>query len=573
MVAKAKPVPQYKYPITSAVGGDRFQQPVHFGADIAGSYRAEKLDNGNYAIRNVDIFRATTRTNPATGASDIFDGAWLRGAVQRFEERKVSDQYLPPVHIGHNGPGKQTKFAGHLDNLRLKDGDVPVLYADIVEIPPQVFAEIAARRIPYRSIEINKPTETEVSSLALLDTQVPYHKMRLLRVDVPEMAAFGDDVERPLHFAGRDTDGHYVIGQPFERGYAAIDRPTRLAQRFGNYQRQMFGPGEDGGEDYDDDYPDEMGEGEEAIDLSDEELAELMASLEGGDGYDDATGYEDDEDLAELQELGIQEDEMSEIKGLLQQMVQELGSLKETVNASGATGKPQPPAAVPMGESEASKVAFSENGGSVNSSNGSKPKEASQTAFSALQARVADIESKLDYVVQFAEEQHAREEQEAVHGFIAQCFQEAEAKAAEENGDLTDKARLMAWKAVSNDVNDMLSRQQFGENDDPAAFIEEAVKQSFGEWSASFHEGRPATPRPPRWDGREQPGRAAAAESEVVRFCESKGLGHFFEEDKAGTIRKFGELAEEWDKRASKQGLYTNRDEFIAAQLRMGGVA
>ena len=61
---------------------------------------------------------------------------------------------------------------------------VPVILADLLRVPAEVFSQIQKLRLPYRSPEVAKWEDPQIASLALLPDEAPYFKLPLLSVDV-----------------------------------------------------------------------------------------------------------------------------------------------------------------------------------------------------------------------------------------------------------------------------------------------------------------------------------------------------------------------------------------------------
>lgn len=159
-------------------------------------YRAVLQPDGTYTIPGIEIFRACSRKNPQTGKVDDFGRDWIEKAMQSFQARSRND-YYPPVHLDHHDDESSSKpkvLVGHLDNLSTFDDQdgVATVRADIVGIPKEVMmAEIASKRRPFRSVEINNPDNPEFSSLALLSSVTPFHKFPLTHVLLEDGSAVG----------------------------------------------------------------------------------------------------------------------------------------------------------------------------------------------------------------------------------------------------------------------------------------------------------------------------------------------------------------------------------------------
>lgn len=519
-----------------------------FGADLTGAYKSERMPSGNFAIRNVDVFRAVKRENPHTRAVDNFDGEWLGHCVAKFQERKA-EGYLPPVAAGaHNSNkpgGTKPQFGGHLDNLRVDSGPkgVPTLYADIVEIPPTVFRDIAQRRLPYRSVEINDPKTPEISALALLDTTVPFHKFQLLRVDVPEGVEFSQGGE-PVCFAA--TTRTLDVVQRFDRGVANMAEPTRFAQRFGCGSQKYAdeGDGEDmppmGGDEMDDD---------PLAGLSDEDLEALLAEEEAAmGGLDDGGDMPLDEaEAAELQQEGM---DMGALGEALQGIRQEIGEMKTMMAAQTATGAPAQATPSPYSESTSAKVDFSESKTTTEtntSSAGNGSVTISRAEWEGLLSRVERQDETINKMVAFQEQQQAEEDMEAFAQFVGQHFGEVVSKIEDTYGcQLDDEQRRSAWKLAAGEAEKLYRESDI---QDPQKFAE-VVREAVDGEVAGYARGALGTPRKsgepaPASKGAPAP-RNASLTADMQTFAEAVPEAAQILEDAHGRIA-FGEAAKEWD--------------------------
>lgn len=320
-----------RYKATDAPGGKQiFSSAPPGGVDLIHSYRAEKQPDGNFTIQGLDIFKATTRKNPRTGDMDVFDEQWMLDAIRNFDELKA-DGYLPPAHVGHHSEsGVNRPLAGHIGRLWVdkdKKG-VPTLFADVVDVPPDVFQQLAQKRLPYRSIEVNRPASKQVSSLALLESEVPFHKMPLTRVHLDGGELFWDSKVARTCFAefgtpDPETKAQLAIIQRFDAPYRPLKEPTKFAQQFAlhGHKKQRFAHEDEreGGRQEDDFGGQAQGMDDEE-DLTPEEIQELLQLMgQGGQEQGPEGGFpEEGEDLPEQggfpeEELG-DEAEMAELQ-------------------------------------------------------------------------------------------------------------------------------------------------------------------------------------------------------------------------------------------------------------------
>lgn len=374
---------------------------VHFrdvgGIDLGHSYKAKRQPNGDYTILDLDVFRACQRKNQATGKVDDFSEEWMAGAVQRFDELKRSG-YLPPCHLDHHGKdGFSQPPAGQIGALRLgksKDG-VPTLFADIVNVPAEVMAQMLKGRLAYRSVEVNNPDVKEISSLAFMATTVPYHKLPILQLDLDEApstfsAASSDRVLFAELYSVDPKQPHRAIVQKFYGEYGPWNAPTAMQNRMGqggDWRRQ----GDDGDDDQDD------------VQISDDDIAQLLPYLQAQQqqqGGGQMGGGNHQQMPSEMQG-----DPMEEMMGnpdgiaLLQQLVQQNASISKGVEAilkGSANTSPAPITPNPVTNAEGGASAkFSEVANGKVAGNGAAPTnfaEAHNALVASFNAQAKTIE-------------------------------------------------------------------------------------------------------------------------------------------------------------------------------------
>ena len=139
---------------------------------IKTKYSWEKHKNGSYSIKNLPIFQCFD--DPEKGKVDALAAKEI---VDNFY-KDVSGGYYPRTHIGHqdmksfeNRPG-----IGFIDNLRFNSD---LFYADVSEIPENIFKEIKNFKYPYRSVEYDA-REKKITGLALLESVPPYFSFPIL---------------------------------------------------------------------------------------------------------------------------------------------------------------------------------------------------------------------------------------------------------------------------------------------------------------------------------------------------------------------------------------------------------
>lgn len=160
-------------------------------ADGAPRYQAERAADGTWTIYGVPVFSEHQEELP-NGKVRIFSREWLAGALARAQTRQA-EGYYAPAHVRHHSFGRsdvlesQVEAAGkvrfsHLGDLVLGGKPTATIFADLVGIKPEVYDRIRRGELSYRSVEVLKPSEMEIDSLAFLDHEVPFFRYPLLRV-------------------------------------------------------------------------------------------------------------------------------------------------------------------------------------------------------------------------------------------------------------------------------------------------------------------------------------------------------------------------------------------------------
>lgn len=150
-----------------------------------GDYKAVQNSNQTWDVFDVPVWM--THSRRFMGRDITIDKPWLETALKNSVRRFAKNQYLPPVHIQHHGMGGDVSRAG-LFRLRavrpatFEGKKVHVLFADLIQVDSEVFADVRAGKLPYRSVEILDVKKKEVDSLALLDHEVPYFRLPMLTI-------------------------------------------------------------------------------------------------------------------------------------------------------------------------------------------------------------------------------------------------------------------------------------------------------------------------------------------------------------------------------------------------------
>ena len=392
-----------------------------------------------------------------------FGKDFCEGAVNKFTERESTDGYRPPVHIGHHSEtGDEKKLAGFLSNLRLSNGNdgVPTVYSDIVDIPPDVFAEIYAKRLPYRSVEIKNPKVHEFSSLALMSSVVPYHKLALTQVefsDSPVSAQFWAG-RAPAKFWSKKTHKRVCFAEPIDgsdglRFWDQFEFGARQQmQTRGGQQRPMDGDDQD---------DDSMLDG-----LPPEVLQQLMAQMQGGQQQPDMGQQQGGQqihpdDQAALAEMGAGANEMSQVLAALQAMPNQIIQGVAQLMAGNQQNRPVAPAPVGNAESKAANAVEFKEVAPVASSAAPTAAQFNElverfnklgTQFAAQGATLADMKKVLDAVAPWV---FAAQESEDVSAVFAEVNATGIVKAEQEKlrkSGYGDSQIQLATNTVTNRI-------------------------------------------------------------------------------------------------------------------------
>lgn len=441
-------------------------QPLSPRGPIASfKYKAEKQPDGNFTIRDIDIFKACSRANPLTGEMQDFGKDFCEGAVQKFAERENKDGYRPPVHIGHHSEtGDEKKLAGFLSNLRLTNGNdgVPTVISDIVDIPPDVFSEIYSKRLPYRSVEIKNPKVQEFSSLALMSSVVPYHKLALTQVefsDSPVSAQFWAG-RAPAKMWNKKTHKRVCFAEPIEGSAGGVRFWDQF--EFGRRQQMQGRGGQQQPMDGGDQDDDSMLDG-----LPPEVIQQLMAQMQGGQQQPDMGGQQGGgqqigpEDQAALTEMGAGPNDMSAIlqaiQGIAPQVVQGVAQLM----AGNQQNRPVAPAPVGNAEPKAANAVEFKEVAPVATTGAPTAAQFNElverfnklgTQFAAQGATLADMKKVLDSVAPWV---FAAQESEDVSAVFAEVNATGVVKAEQEKlrkGGYGDSQIQLATNTVTNRI-------------------------------------------------------------------------------------------------------------------------
>ena len=164
-----------------------------------GDYTAEQNADGTWNILDIEIYAAHTRRLP-DGFRDgklqyrviKVGNKWLAGALSHHQVSREAGKFLYPLHINHheycggssNQPVKGSSFfmPTRIGKGVIDGEETEILYANFLGISPEVFAKIERKELAYRSAEILNINETIVSSVSVMEHDVPFFPFPLLTI-------------------------------------------------------------------------------------------------------------------------------------------------------------------------------------------------------------------------------------------------------------------------------------------------------------------------------------------------------------------------------------------------------
>ena len=132
-----------------------------------GRYTAQENADGTWNVFDVAIMGEM----PKETRGNSFDVGrdWQEKAVAYHEMKYREDSYLPPLHVHHHSLfSDKTRGAGkfllrRVAQKRYEGREMSTLFADLLQIPADVFDAIERGELPYRSIEIADWDKPEIT--------------------------------------------------------------------------------------------------------------------------------------------------------------------------------------------------------------------------------------------------------------------------------------------------------------------------------------------------------------------------------------------------------------------------
>jgi len=207
-----------------------------------------------FTIKEIPVFEMHTDRGFAC------DAAWMADAI-KSHEHYASQDWRPPIIIGHNIKGAEKESVGFLDNLRLKGAR---LYADMVRVPREIVRKFKRNAWPSRSVEV-LPKAKRILALALLGGTAPHFAL-------PQVAYGLETDEEPVWYRSptmgtnmfTDEQRKELFGMVSEAVTQAVPVALQEALHYDDPDEEDDGEGE--------------GEGEDEGEYSLQELVEMYAN-------------------------------------------------------------------------------------------------------------------------------------------------------------------------------------------------------------------------------------------------------------------------------------------------------
>jgi hypothetical protein len=205
-----------------------------WGASLTAHHNAD----GTWDIYDVPIF-AELAEGAKPSVKTPIGREWMDRAVKFHQSKYQRQGILNPFHLEHHGRSA-TRRGGNFLPKRVAEFDCLVgseedgtarfekrwtLFADLLGIHPEIFAEIKEGRWPFVSVEVLDWNTPELTSLSLLDDDMPFFQFPPLRpermVDEGEPVK-ADNVEQNLEVVRSANIGTFSRGSVFRRGSRAV---------------------------------------------------------------------------------------------------------------------------------------------------------------------------------------------------------------------------------------------------------------------------------------------------------------------------------------------------------------
>lgn len=165
-----------------------------------GKYRCRQAPDGTWDIYDVPVFSIVEK-GEKNAPRDITE-ADLRHAVESHQRQFREDQYLARANVLHNFGIQKARPAGFflpqsVRPFRFRGQTRPVVFADLIAVPGEVFRELDHDGLPYCSVEVRTYEPLTFGALALLDTEPPYFEFPLITTGDKQFAEVASAVAVP----------------------------------------------------------------------------------------------------------------------------------------------------------------------------------------------------------------------------------------------------------------------------------------------------------------------------------------------------------------------------------------
>ena len=247
-----------------------------------GQYTAIQDEDGTFCLKRVEIFSELPEGE--RGNKEALGKKWLEETRDNMRAKYFADaQYVAPVHVNHHD--LPTKLAGYFVPVEVgpcKMADsrtLQTLFVDIFKMPPDVYREIKAGRLCFRSVEIKRGgyEGREIGSLALMADEPPHFQYAMTTVGTEILRS----EQKPEAFA---ADKPFMFrAAPVEK-LMADDEKEKKKDEGGDKSAPPFGKkdgeeGKEGGDGMEEKPPAEGAEASEVLKLVQAGMAELKMLL------------------------------------------------------------------------------------------------------------------------------------------------------------------------------------------------------------------------------------------------------------------------------------------------------
>lgn len=212
--------------------------PTRLEVAKGGQYASDRNADGTWNVRDVPIFVAH---------GEHYTREWCEAAVFTAQLRHTSG-HDAPLHVYHHEfsgdpiEAATVKECGvfvptRVGEIEYEGKPTPAVFADLLAVPQDVYEQVKAKRLRYRSVEILDKRQTEIDSCALLNHEVPRFKLPMLTIG---RETFSSDRSQSAVFIFRAQE-EGVMPDPNDKA-AANAQPQGQAPQPGQQPAQPAAP-------------------------------------------------------------------------------------------------------------------------------------------------------------------------------------------------------------------------------------------------------------------------------------------------------------------------------------------